>query len=224
MWHVQRSGNRPQVGSKYSDHWWEKKHMSDRPQRNRVLNTTVLLEGWSRVVRVIYEQFGRDGKVQTHDRDLLARGDGVTVLLYNRTKETFLLLRQPRIVATLSGFDSGETIEACSGVMETGNPRECASREVEEETGHRPMSWIQVGSFYASPGSSLEIVHIFMAEYNDDTRVRAGGGNAHEGEDIELIEINVREAMQWILDGRIRDARTVLAMQFFASGMYTGHP
>ena len=99
--------------------------------------------------------------------------------------------------------------------METANPQECALREVEEETGHRPTSLIPVGSFYASPGSSLELVHIFLAEYDHHTRVGEGGGNAVEGEDIELIEIPVDEAMRWIMDGKIRDARTILAIQYF---------
>jgi GDP-mannose pyrophosphatase NudK len=195
--------------------------MLNRPQRNRILNTTVLLEGWSRVVRIEYEQLARDGNVQTIDRDLLNRGDGVTVLLYNLVRGTVLLLRQPRIIATVSGFDSGETIEACNGLMETANPQECALREVEEETGHRPTSLVPIGSFYASPGSSLELVHIFLAEYDHHTRVGEGGGNAVEGEDIELIEITVDEAMRWILDGRIRDARTILAIQYFFLRVWT---
>ena len=198
--------------------------MLNRPQRNRILNTTVLLEGWSKVVRIEYEQLGRDGHVQTLERDILNRGDGVTVLLYNLVRGTVLLLRQPRIIATVSGFDSGETIEACNGLMETANPQECALREIEEETGHRPTSLIPVGSFYASPGSSLELVHIFLAEYDHHTRVGKGGGNAIEGEDIELIEITVDEAMRWIVDGRIRDARTILAIQHFFLGLWAEQP
>lgn len=189
--------------------------MLPRPQRNRILTTTVLLEGWSRVVRIEYEQLGRDGKVHIHDRDLLDRGHGVTVLLYNLARGTFLLLRQPRIIATVSGFDSGETIEACNGLMDSADPQACALREVEEETGHRPASLIPVGSFYASPGGSLELIHIFLAEYDQNTRVAEGGGNPAEGEDIELLEVSVRQAMEWIAGGVIRDARTVLAIQYF---------
>ncbi len=90
-------------------------------------------------------------------------------------------------------------------------------REIEEETGHRPTSLIPVGSFYASPGSSLELIHIFLAEYDHHTRVAKGGGNAIEGEDIELIEITIDEAMRWIVDGRIRDARTILIHSAFLS-------
>ena len=77
---------------------------------------------------------------------------------------------------------------------------------------------------YASPGSSLQLVHIFLAEYDHHTRVGEGGGKAVEGEDIELIEITVDEATRWVLDGRIRDARTVLAVQYFFLRLWSGQP
>lgn len=183
--------------------------------RNRILRTTVLLEGWSKVVRIEYEQRRRNGQIQIQDRDLLDRGNGVTVLLYNLATRTLLLLKQPRIIATLSQVQFDETIEACNGLMETADPEACALREVEEEVGHRPTSLIPIGSFYASPGSSLELVFIFLAAYDKNTRVSKGGGIASEGEDIELIEVDIDQALEWIWDGTIRDARTILAIQCF---------
>ena len=158
--------------------------MKPDSQRNKILDITTLLEGWSRVVRILYQQVRRDGSVQEHDRDLLDRGHSVTVLLYNLSMGTVLLLRQPRIIATISNFDAGETIEVCNGLMETTNAVTCALREVEEETGHRPTSLTPVGIFYASPGSSLELVHVFMTEYSAITKVGSGGGNA-----VEAVEL-----------------------------------
>jgi len=182
--------------------------------RIEVMESETLLSGWSRVIRVFYRLFRRDGSVQTQDRDLLNRGDGVTVLLFNRERQTVLLLRQPRISAVLRGHPTGETIEVCNGQVEDGeSPFDCAMREVEQETGHRLAHLIPLGDFYASPGASLEIVHLFAGEFGPSTLVGESGGLYHEGEDIETFEIPFAEAMQWIDRKIIVDARSTLALQ-----------
>ena len=182
-------------------------------QRNEVLSVATLLEGWSKVVRIVYRQLRRNGTWQLQDRDMLDRGDGVTVLLTHRTTGNVLLLRQPRIIATITGNSTGETVEACNGQMEGESALECALREVEQETGHRLATLTPVGVVYASPGASLERVHLFMGQYDASTLVSAGGGLEHEGEDIELFEASLDQAMQWVQDGTICDARTILVLR-----------
>ena len=196
--------------------------MTPRPDRNRILSVETLLSGWSKVVRIFFEQRGRDGSVILQDRDLLDRGHGVTVLLYNLERSTLLLLRQPRIIATIHNFDSGETLEACNGLMESDDPEASAMRELDEETGHQPRLLEPVGTFYASPGSSLELVHIYTAQYDDSTRRHAGGGHPEEGEDIELIEVPLATAARWLAEGILRDGRTVLALQHLLLRQQTG--
>ena len=184
-------------------------------KRHRVLARTRLLDGWSPVERVDFEQQFRDGEVEVLDRDLNARGDGVTVLLYSRERGTVLLLRQPRIVATLRGDPTGETIEACSGHLEIASPEECARLEVLQETGYLAQNLQPVASVYGSPGGSLELIHLFTAEYTE-ARQGEGGGLRDEGEDIELLEIPLEEALAWMRSGIIRDARTMLLLQHVA--------
>ncbi len=183
--------------------------------RHRLLSRERILEGWSPVDRVYYEQRFRDGSVEVHDRDLNARGDGVTVLLFSQERGTVLLLRQPRIVATLRGERSGETLEACSGLLESDTPETCARREVLEETGYLVENLTQVASLYASPGASLELIHLFTAEVTGESRA-PGGGLRAEGEDIEVCELCLPDALTSIRNGTIRDARTVLLLQHLA--------
>ncbi len=174
------------------------------------------------MVRVAYRVLGRDGRWEQQDRDLLDRGDGVTVLLCDRRRRTVLLLKQPRVIArvrseaTRRRFGT-QTIEACSGQLERDEtPLACALREVAQETGHRVPMLQPISRVYASAGGSLEVVHLFWGEYSDQTRVGAGGGLAEEGEDIEVLEMPIDEAMHWVADGTICDARTVLALQYAA--------
>jgi nudix-type nucleoside diphosphatase (YffH/AdpP family) len=186
-----------------------------QPPRLEVLSITTLLEGWSKVIRVFYRQLRRDGTLQQQDRDLLDRGDGVTTLLHNPARGTVLLLRQPRIVVAMRTNDAtGEMLEACSGQLPPGElPLACALREIEEETGHRVTSLKSLGSAYACPGASLEIIHLFLGEYQDAALHAAPGGLQHEGEDIELMEMPLIEAMRLIDSGEIRDARTLLVLE-----------
>ncbi len=182
--------------------------------RHRVLSLTRLLNGWSPVDRVHYLQEFRDGTVHEDDRDLNARRDGVTVLLRSLERGTVLLLRQPRIVATLRGDSSGETLEACSGLLDGDSPEECAREEALQETGYEALNLTPVASVYASPGGSLELIHLFTADYTEASH--PGGGLRSEGEDIEVIEMTLDDALTRVSRGEIRDGRTILLLQHAA--------
>ena len=90
------------------------------------------------------------------------------------------------------------------------------SREAEEETGYRVRQPRKVFEAYMSPGSVTEKLHFFIAEYEPQDRVRTGGGLAHEGEDIEVIEMPLAEALAGIASGAIEDGKTVMLLQHVA--------
>jgi GDP-mannose pyrophosphatase NudK len=167
------------------------------------------------VDRVHYEQTMRDGSVVAYDREVSRRGDGVTTLLYHPERGTVLLLRQPRIVSTLRGDATGETLEACNGLLGDATLEEGARREVIEETGYVPMHMQHVGSVYESPGGSSDLIHLFLAEYGEE-RSGPGGGLSEEGEEIDVLEVPFAEALRWMQEGTIRDARTMLVLQHLA--------
>src|ERR1700761_6350442 len=110
------------------------------PARLEFVRQEVLLQGWSRVVRIFYRFLHRDGQVELQDRDLLDRGDGISVLLHNPERGTILLLEQPRITACRREGGTGRMIEVCNGQVGNEDPMACALREVEEETGHHLLS------------------------------------------------------------------------------------
>ena len=67
-----------------------------------------------------------------------------------------------------------------------------------------------------SPGSVTERVTFFAATYSHDQRVSAGGGLTDEGEDIEVLEFTLAEALDMVARGEINDGKTVLLLQWAA--------
>ena len=88
--------------------------------------------------------------------------------------------------------------------------------EAEEETGYRLSNVRKSSRPSSSPGAVTEKLHFFVAEYEPSMRVGDGGGLADEGEDIEVLELPIDEALAMIADGRIVDAKTIMLLQHAA--------
>lgn len=74
----------------------------------------------------------------------------------------------------------------------------------------------RVFTAYMSPGSVTEKVHFFAASYTPRDRTGAGGGVAAEGEDIEVVELALDDALAMVGDGRIVDGKTIMLLQWWA--------
>lgn len=174
----------------------------------------LLSDNWYTLNKVIFEYQNKDGKWVTQAREAYDRGNGATVLLYNRDKRTVILISQFRMPSYLNGNESGVMIETCAGLLDGDDPETCVLKEAEEESGIRPREARKVFEAYMSPGAVTEIIHFYVAEYTDADRVGFGGGLAEEQEDIEVHEIPFDQALKMIADGRIRDAKTIMLLQY----------
>jgi GDP-mannose pyrophosphatase NudK len=105
-------------------------------------------------------------------------------------------------------------IEACAGLLDKDNPEDCIRRETEEETGYKITDVRKIFEAYMSPGSVTEILYFFIAEYAKEMKVSDGGGVEHEEENIEVLEINVDDAMKMIDSGEIKDGKTIMLLQY----------
>lgn len=65
-----------------------------------------------------------------------------------------------------------------------------------------------------SPGSVTEILYFFVAEYAKEMKVSEGGGLAHENENIEVLEMPFGKALQMVRTGEIKDAKTIMLLQY----------
>ncbi|WP_208681901.1 NUDIX domain-containing protein [Flavobacterium sp. SLB02] len=179
----------------------------------KVTETKLLSDNWYILNKVTFDYQKKDGKVESHIREVYDRGNGAAILLYNSAKKTVILTRQFRLPTYLNGNKTGMMIEVCAGLLDQDNAEQAVIRETEEETGYRLKKVQKVIETYMSPGSVTEILYLFVGEYDETMKVNDGGGLDAEQENIEVLEYTFEEAYNMIESGEITDAKTILLLQ-----------
>ena len=145
----------------------------------------IISHGHGDLERFIVERKRFDGRVETLPREVYDPGDGAAILLYNPKSTRVVLVRQFRIPAYLR--DGHETlIEVCAGRLE--------------------------GEL--SPGCFAEKITFFIAEYTPGSQISKGGGDDGEGEDIEILQPTLDEALKMVSSGEIVDVKTILLLHY----------
>ncbi|SDG89292.1 NUDIX domain-containing protein [Microbacterium pygmaeum] len=186
----------------------------ERNPRVRVADVELLAAGWHVLRRTTLEYLGDDGAWSTQQRETYDRGNGATVLLYDVARRTVLLTRQFRYPVYVNDHPDGMLLETAAGLLDDDDPATAIRREAAEETGVRIGELEHVFDVYMSPGSVTERIHFFAAPYDAASRVGAGGGLVDEGEEIDVVEIDIDLALGMIRDGRIQDAKTIMLLQW----------
>ncbi len=179
----------------------------------RIRGREVLSDNWYKLEKISFEQTGQDGQPETQRREVYHNGPGAAVLPIDRARGTVLLVRQLRIPALVNG-DGPMLVEACAGMVDAGDdPAETVRKEAEQEMGYRLRSIRELFTLYMSPGASAEKLHLFAADYDPGDKVGAGGGEAGEGERIDVLELPLARAWDMVTSGEIVDAKAVLLLQ-----------
>lgn len=181
---------------------------------HKIIKSELLSDNWYTLKKITYQTHYQDGSVAVQNRESYDRGNGATILLYNKAQKTVILTRQFRIPTYVNGNPSGYLIESCGGLLDKDNPEECIKRETEEETGYKIAEVKKIFEVYMSPGSVTELIYFFVAEYSNDMKVGDGGGIAQECEDIEVLEIPFGQALDMMLTGEIKDGKTIMLLQY----------
>jgi ADP-ribose pyrophosphatase len=117
-----------------------------------------------------------------------------------------LMIRQYRYAA------EGYLYEIPAGRLNKGeDPRECAIRELKEETGCTAEQFERLFSFYTTPGFTDEKIHVFMA-----TGLVAGETKHEADEFLDLEPMLLSRALEMVESGEIMDAKTALALLYAA--------
>ncbi len=180
----------------------------------QITDTKLLSDNWYILKKITYNYSKADGSRHTQSREVYDRGNGATILLYNKEQQTVVLTRQFRLPSFVNGNESGMLIEACAGLLDDDNPEDCIRRETEEETGYKISAIQKIFEAYMSPGSVTEILHFFIAAYTKEMKLSDGGGAQHEEENIEVLELPFAETLQMIETGAIKDAKTIMLLQY----------
>jgi nudix-type nucleoside diphosphatase (YffH/AdpP family) len=172
-----------------------------------------LSDGWVSLKRYTILYTWKDGRREELVREVHDHGNAAAVLPYDPARRTVLLVRQFRLGAFLNGHPE-PLIEACAGLLDGDDPESCAMREAQEELGYRVSNLRRASDIYVSPGAVTEHVTLFLAEYDSDHRVGAGGGHEAEGEEIEVLEMSFAEAWSLVENGTIVDAKTIILLLY----------
>jgi nudix-type nucleoside diphosphatase (YffH/AdpP family) len=161
----------------------------------------------------------RDGTWQNQSRETYDRGNGAAILLYDPDRRTVVLVKQFRYPAFVNGWDD-LLIEVPAGLLDDAGPEERIRAEAEEESGFRVADVRRVMEAYMSPGSVTEKLYFFVGRYSPADRVHEGGGLHEDGEDIEMIEPTIDEALAMVERGEICDGKTIMLLQYAALHLF----
>ncbi|GHU49150.1 ADP-ribose pyrophosphatase [Clostridia bacterium] len=142
----------------------------------------------------------REGR--TSYREIVEHNGGVAIAA---------ITDQGRIVMVKQFRKAAESVvlEVPAGKIDPGEGhRITAIRELKEETGYTAANMEHIYEFYSSIGYSTEVIHLYLA-----TDLTPGMTDFDENEEIEILEFTVDELLEMMKDGRIVDAKTIVAIQ-----------
>jgi len=165
-----------------------------------------------RKARLKFEKF--DGTMSPEVvRYSFSKWDAVAALVYHRTEDAFILVKQMRYPPTHHGIDPWMTEIVAGGISPGEDEQDAAAREIMEETGYQPLLLERLMKFYVSPGIMSERIALFYAEVDESSKMHNGGGVLDEDEDIELVWVPRKDAMNWMEQQTVGDAKTIIAIQ-----------
>jgi nudix-type nucleoside diphosphatase (YffH/AdpP family) len=178
-----------------------------------VKEVELLASDWYVVRATTLDIRGSDGTWRTERRETYDRGNGATILLHDARRRTILLTRQFRYPVYVNGHPDGMLLETPAGLLDEDDPETAIRREAAEETGVVVGEVEHVFDVYMSPGSVTEKIHFYAAPYHRDDLDGTRHGVESEGEDIELVELDIDTAVAAI-GTTIVDAKTIMLLQW----------
>ncbi|MDU0353570.1 ADP-ribose diphosphatase [Paraglaciecola aquimarina] len=182
----------------------------------KILKREPLYSGFFNMVKYAFKhKLYKGGWSKVIEREIFERGHAIAVLLYDPVLEEFVLIEQIRMGAVATS-ESPWLIEVVAGIIDEGETAEnVCRRESLEEAGVEIKHLTKALSYLSSPGGTTERLHIFVGEV-DATQAQGVHGLEYEGEDILVHRVPVQQGLEWIEQGVVDNAATLIALQWFA--------
>lgn len=173
-----------------------------------------------------YDRVDGPGRIERRRWLIFERGDAAAVLIHDIENDTILLAEQLRAATLEKG--PGVIREVVAGMIERGEtPEACIRREIEEEIGYslRKSDLKSIAQFYVSPGGSSERIFLFYARVRPSHRTRKNAsGLAGEGENIATVIVPRKRFIKLAREGKLDDAKTLVAGLWLAGRPKAGAP
>ena len=148
-------------------------------------------------------------------RECFERGNAAAVIPYDPVLDEIVLIEQFRV----GGVDSPAgpwMTEVVAGILEADEtPEAVVRRETMEESGCVLERVEPVCDFVLSPGGSSERIFLFCGRV-DASQAKGIHGLGVEGEDIRVMSVGFDQAMEWLDQGKLRSAISIIALQWLA--------
>jgi ADP-ribose pyrophosphatase len=181
-----------------------------------IVERATVFQGHFRIDRYTLRHKRFDGSwTPVFTREVFERGHAAAVLLYDPVTDRVGLAEQFRMGAFAAGWHPW-VVEIVAGIVDPGeSPEAAAVREAREEAGIEIGELVSIAEVIATPGGSSEKVQVFCARV-DATKLGGLYGLVDEGEDIRIFTLAADEGLAWIAEGRIKNATTIIALQWLA--------
>jgi len=190
------------------------------PNKVKIISESREYDGFFKIDKAVlqYEKF--DGEMSSEITRLnFNRGDAVAILLYDKEKNSVILVKQFRYPAYVNN-GRGWLLEVVAGMIDSGRDAiSVAHSELLEEAGYEVDDLKFVYQFYVSPGGSSEKIHLYAGYCH--RKVNFGGGKESENEDIQVVELPLSKALKMVDTGEICDAKTIIALQWLQLNNYS---
>ena len=188
----------------------------------RIVSSDLVYDGYFKLLRYDIQHRCFSGNwTKTLSRELFERGHAVAILPYDPVSDEIVLIEQIRLGAIAAGLTPWQ-LEIVAGVIEKDElPDEVAFREMKEETGLDIIELTPMLRYLSSSGGSSETIQLYLGIV--DARMSQGiYGRQDENEDILVHRISRKTALQWLTDGKIENAASIIALQWLSLNLKPG--
>ena len=184
----------------------------------KILDKKTIYQGYAKLeIYTLQTKLFNGGFSEPYQRELLVRKDAAAVLPYDPILDKVVLIEQFRIGALQE--KNPWLLEIVAGVKDQAeNPEELLKRELQEEADLKALAILPIMSYFSSPGSSSEKVHLFCAQV-DASQAPRFCGLAHEHEDICVHVLKTEDVFSLLHSNKLNNAATIIAVQWLEANL-----